>query len=83
MSRIVEVTVDHSEMKKDLEAILDKYELHDPIVILAVASQLLGMLVALQDASTTPEHAMQVVSENLAIGNATCAELLLTPKGSS
>lgn len=54
----------------------------DPLEILAVLSYTVGQLVAMQDQrSVTPEIAMQVVSENLAAGNAAMIDGLLGSTG--
>lgn len=52
--------------------------------LLAVASQFVGMLVALQDQRRfTPDMAMEIVARNIEIGNATAIATsgLATPRG--
>lgn len=47
------------------------------IELLAVAANMVGKIVAMQDQrTTTPEMAMKVVSENIEFGNRTVIELL-------
>jgi hypothetical protein len=51
--------------------------------ILAITSQFVGQLIALQDQSKiTPDMAMQIVSENIEIGNRAALLSLATPEGS-
>lgn len=51
--------------------------------ILAITSQFVGQLIALQDNSKiTPDIAMQIVSENIEIGNRAALLTLATPEGS-
>lgn len=50
--------------------------------ILAIVSQFVGQLIALQDQRTmTPDQAMQVVSQNIEIGNQAALLTLMTPEG--
>ena len=52
--------------------------------ILAITSQFLGQLIALQDQRRiTPDMAMQIVSENIEIGNRAVLMTLTDPEGSS
>lgn len=52
--------------------------------ILAITSQFVGQLIALQDQrKITPDMAMQIVSENIEIGNRAALMTLTTPEGTS
>lgn len=52
--------------------------------ILAITSQFVGQLIALQDQrKITPDMAMQIVSENIEIGNRAALMTLTDPEGSS
>jgi hypothetical protein len=52
--------------------------------ILAIVSQFVGQLIALQDQrKITPEMAMQIVGENIEIGNRAMMLTLNEPEGSS
>lgn len=52
--------------------------------ILAITSQFVGQLVALQDQTKiTVDMAMQIVQENIVIGNQAMMLTLQTPEGSS
>jgi hypothetical protein len=52
--------------------------------ILAIASQFVGQLIALQDQrKITPDMAMQIVSENIEIGNRAALMTLTKPEGSA
>ena len=51
--------------------------------MLAVASNMLGKLVAMQDQrTTTPEQAMNIVAKNIELGNKQVLEQLSNAKGS-
>jgi hypothetical protein len=52
--------------------------------ILAITAQFVGQLIALQDhRKITPEMAMQIVGENIEIGNQAALLTLGTPEGST
>lgn len=69
---------DHLAFMDDAKALLRKYEHLNAMQLLAIASQLVGNLIALQDQTkVTPNMAMEVVSKNLEIGNATAIETFL------
>lgn len=52
--------------------------------ILAIVSQFVGQLIALQDQRRiTPDMAMQIVSENIEIGNQAALLTLNDPQGSA
>lgn len=61
----------HQTFKRDVDKLLKKHAPRLPAQdLLAVASQIVGMLVALQDQRTmTPEMAMRIVAENVEAGN--------------
>lgn len=60
----------HQTLFTDFTEILRKYEHLSKPEILAIASQIVGMLIALQDQRTmTSEIAMAIVTENLQMGN--------------
>ena len=77
----------HEAFYQDFAALLRKHEGNNmlPIEMLAVASNLLGKLVALQDQRvTTPAQAMEVVTRNLIAGNQqVIADLLGKTEGNS
>lgn len=76
---------EHEVAYQDLCKLVSKHaELLLPIELLAVASNMLGKLVAMQDQRvTTPEHAMQVVAANIQAGNQQALAELLQSKGSA
>lgn len=52
--------------------------------ILAIVSQFVGQLIALQDQrKITPDAALQIVQENIEIGNAAALLTLNNPEGSA
>lgn len=70
--KLFPIGLDHEAVYQDLVALMDKYTAADvgKLEILAVAANIVGKLVALQDlAAVSPEEAMQVVIKNLQQGN--------------
>lgn len=60
----------HQAAMVDFKAVLKKYDSLSAMELLAIASQLVGNLVALQDQTrVTPEMAMQLVADNIQAGN--------------
>lgn len=61
----------HEVAYKDLTALLKKHSNHlTPLDILAIAANMVGKLIALQDQRTvTPEMAMEIVAQNVEQGN--------------
>jgi hypothetical protein len=52
--------------------------------LLALAANMVGKLVAMQDQRTvTPERALKIVADNVALGNEQAVEALLQTKGSA
>jgi hypothetical protein len=62
---------EHEVAYQDLTALVSKHANKlTPLELLAVAANMLGKLIALQDQrKTTPEMAMRVVSDNIEYGN--------------
>jgi hypothetical protein len=53
-----------------------------PVEVLAIAAQVVGQLIALQDQTKiTPEDAMTLVAENLQLGNQTVLDGLINTVG--
>lgn len=71
---------EHEVAFQDLAALVSKHaDKLSPLEMLAVAANMLGKLVAMQDQRTvTPAHAMEVVARNLEIGNRQVISDLLT-----
>lgn len=74
---------EHEVAYQDLCALIRKHaDKLSAIELLAVASNMLGKLVAMQDQrTTTPSEAMEVVAQNLEHGNAQVLEQLAQSKG--
>ena len=74
---------DHEVAYQDLCALVSRHaEKLTPLELLAVASNMLGKLVAMQDQRvTTPAIAMETVAKNLEHGNAQVLETLLQTGG--
>lgn len=69
----------HEDFYQDLAALLKKHAGHlSALEMLAVASNAVGKIVALQDQrTTTPEQALEIVARNIEHGNQqTIAELM-------
>lgn len=62
---------EHEVLYQELIALVNKHAGHmDALQMLAVASNMLGKLVAMQDQRTvTPDMAMEVVAKNIEYGN--------------
>lgn len=69
---------EHEVAYQDLCALVNKHaDKMTALELLAVASNMLGKLVALQDQRTvTPAHAMEVVAQNIEHGNQQVLEQL-------
>lgn len=74
---------EHEVLYQELIALVNKHAGHmDALQMLAVASNMLGKLVALQDQRTvTPAHAMEVVAQNIEHGNQQVLQQLAQSKG--
>jgi len=64
------VRVDHEQFYQDVVALLKKHAGHlTGLELLAVVSNLVGKIIAMQDLSLTPDEAMETVLRNIQIGN--------------
>lgn len=78
------VTARHEEAMADLRAILRKFDDLGPLDLLALASQMVGQLVALQDQrSITPQMAMEIVAANVEAGNQAALETIQKSRGNA
>lgn len=76
--RSVQPSAKHRALKADIDKLLQKHEALPPLEILAIASQVVGMIIAHQDAkAVSPAMATQVVGTNIEIGNAAALALLV------
>lgn len=75
----------HQTFKRDVDKLLKKHCARlPPDHLLAVAAQVVGQIVALQDQRTmTGERAMAIVAENIQEGNRAIMETLAKTKGSA
>ena len=71
MHRTVEPDERHHAFKRDVDELLKKHsEKLQAVEVLALASQLVGMIIAFQDQQTmTSDRAMKIVSLNIETGN--------------
>lgn len=76
-------TATHEEFYQDLAALLKKHGAHlSSREMLAIASNAVGKIVALQDQrDTTPAQAMQIVATNIEMGNQHAIDELLNAPG--
>lgn len=74
---------EHEVTYQELIALVNKHAGHlSALEMLAVASNMLGKLVAMQDQrTTTPAQAMEVVAQNIEHGNKQVLDQLLQSKG--
>jgi hypothetical protein len=75
---------EHEATYQELCALVQRHAAQlTPQEILAVAANIVGKLIALQDQrTTTPEMAMTIVAENIEYGNQTVLRELAESKGS-
>jgi hypothetical protein len=81
----LKATAKHEEFYKELCWLLGKYSNDvDASEALAIAANMLGKLIALQDQRTmTPKRAMEIVTANLIQGNEDCIDGLKLTEGSA
>lgn len=72
----------HEAFRQDVVALLRKHTAHlSADEVLAVASIMVGQILAMQDSrTTTPEMAMDIIAKNIRIGNES-AMVELTQRG--
>lgn len=76
--------VEHEIAYQDMVAMVRRHEHLSPLELLAIAANMVGKLVALQDQrSTTPAQAMAVVAQNIQLGNQQAVEELMHSAGSA
>lgn len=69
-NRLYKAAPEHEVFYQDLVALMRKYEHLSPQVMLAIAANMVGKMLALQDQRTlTPEAALKVVADNIEEGN--------------
>ena len=75
---------EHQVLYADLNALVGKHAAKiDAVEILAIAANMVGKLIALQDQRTmTKETALEIVKANLEIGNAEAIAAIMDSKGS-
>lgn len=74
---------EHKVLYADLNALVGKHAAKiDAVEILAIAANMVGKLIALQDQRTmTKERAFEIVGRNIEVGNAEAIESLMKSKG--
>lgn len=84
-TKILQAKHGHAVAYQDLCALVNKHaSTMAPIEILAVAANMLGKLLAMQDQrTTTKEMAMAVIIKNIEYGNKTVVDFLTTNTGGS
>ena len=77
-------TPQHEAFMGDLKAAIARHPRLTPPEMLALTAQLVGNLIALQDQRRmTPDMAIQLVSENIEIGNRAVIDGLHSTKGNA
>lgn len=75
---------DHARLLRALQHALLVTPALPALEILAVASQFVGNLIAVQDhRSVTPDMALEVVTANMELGNASAVSALMQPRSGS
>lgn len=76
---------EHEIVYQDVVSLVQRYAGKlKPIEVLAVASNMVGKLIAMQDQfAVSPEQAMQVVSRNIQVGNSQVIEQIAKSRGSA
>lgn len=70
-TKIVQTSKEHTAFRDDMLKVLKKHQHMDPQAMLAVASNLVGQLIAMQDQrKLSPDAVMEVVQSNIELGNA-------------
>jgi len=75
----------HEVAYQELTALLNRHALYmTPLEVLAIAANMVGKIVALQDQRiTTPAQAMEIVTRNIELGNAQVVAELMKSGGSA
>jgi hypothetical protein len=82
--RTHKTTAEHEAFYQDMAAVLKKYEHLPAEQLLAIASNMVGKLVAMQDQRKyTAAAVMEVVAQNIEAGNAQMIAELMASKGSA
>lgn len=77
-----EPTQDHLDFMRDLKATIAVHQHLSAEDMLAVVSQLVGSLVALQDQTkSSPSMVMEAVAQNIEVGNRMAIDVLTNTKG--
>lgn len=76
---------EHEVAYQDICALLNKHsDKLSPAELLAIASNMVGKLVALQDQRTMhPSMAMEIVAQNLEVGNLQAIQQVMASKGTA
>lgn len=79
---IVKATDEHEAAYHDLCVLLKKYGHLPPKELLALMSNMLGKMIAMQDQRTmSPEEAMEIVATNIQHGNQQILDQLMSSQG--
>lgn len=84
-TKLFDTTQKHRRMHRDLKAVLIKYKKDlTAMEMLAIASHLVGTLIALQDQTKmTPDQAVALVQQNIHRGNEEAIGGIFDTKGSA
>lgn len=81
---IIQAKSEHEVTYKDLCELVNRHPNLNPVEILAIAANMIGKLIALQDQRVvTPAMAMEIVANNIEYGNKQIIDSVLQSKGTS
>ncbi len=74
---------EHEELYQDLALLINKHAGHlNGMEMLAVAANIVGKIVALQDQrKVTKKMAMELISKNIELGNKQIVDSMMNPEG--
>lgn len=84
-NHLIQPNAAHQAIYDEINSVLLKHSTNlSALEILAITSQIVGKVLAMQDQrTTTPESAMRTVEENITLGNRQMIEQLNSPRGNA
>lgn len=84
MGNFIEITPEHDRLKLDICAVMSRYDHIDSMETMAILSQIVGALIAVQDEeAVNPQEVIKYVLKNIEIGNASAVQVMITAQGSA
>lgn len=79
-----DVKPEHQALWEDLTEVIQKHSKVGGQEILAILSQMVGQVIAMQDSNViTVKIAMEIVHRNMMVGNESAIQLMQGPEGSA